>query len=285
LNCCKAIYAILNRASQQGQPSGADEFFPLLNYVVLKANPTQLHSNIQFILRFRAPNKMITEAGYYFTHLETSITWLETVDASKLTIEPDVFNSLLRQSQEAIQANNAVFLQQKQQQQQQQQQQVQPLAVAPIRAAGISASSSSNIGDLLDISGLSPAPSPAPSPMAASLFSELVWHSSNPNNSSTSPSSSPSVGAVSTISTSTLSRPSSSSGSRSATRDDESSEASVLELPDAESPLRFLNARNVDELKVGELEELFQAYRMLAHENYQLRTDLYRSANKFGPSH
>lgn len=274
LNCCKAIYSILNRAAQRGHTAagGADEFLPLLNYVVLKANPSQLHSNVQFILRFRAPNKMITEAGYYFTHLESTITWLETVNASKLTIDAETFDHLLEQTRE--QAKSALLAPKI------------PLVSAPKPQSsdslftslngsnasltpsltsspasdhyggGIptaSPASRSNHHDLLDLSGLSDSVTPTPTPPP-----DLSW--STPM---------------------TLSRVS--SGSRSVTRDDESSEASVLEIQDAESPLRFLNFSSVTDIRVGELEDLFQAYRMLAHENFQLRTDLYRNANKIGP--
>jgi hypothetical protein len=91
LNACKIIYSILNKASSEGHAAGADEFLPLLIYVVLKSNPPQMHSNIQYILRFRNPSKMITEAGYYFTHVESAIDFIENVNPSKLTIDPAEF--------------------------------------------------------------------------------------------------------------------------------------------------------------------------------------------------
>lgn len=91
-NCCTLIYSILNKAYVQGDPAGADEFLPLLIYVVLKSNPPQIHSNIQYISRFRNPNKMGTEMGYYFTHLISAVTFIENIDASKLTISEEEYN-------------------------------------------------------------------------------------------------------------------------------------------------------------------------------------------------
>ena len=71
--------------------SGADEFLPILIYVVLRANPPNLHTNIQYISLFRHPNKMITEMGYYFTHLVSAVTFIETIDGKNLSIDQEEF--------------------------------------------------------------------------------------------------------------------------------------------------------------------------------------------------
>jgi len=48
---------------------GADSFLPLLIYVTVKANPDNLLSNIEYINRFRRPERLQGESGYYLSSL------------------------------------------------------------------------------------------------------------------------------------------------------------------------------------------------------------------------
>ena len=66
LNCCKVIFGLLRHA---GAEESADQFIPLLIYVVIQSNVRFLYSNIQYIQRFRNPEKLKGEAGYYLSSL------------------------------------------------------------------------------------------------------------------------------------------------------------------------------------------------------------------------
>lgn len=89
LNCCKVIFGILRKSKTSD--TSADAFVPLLIYVVLHANPEHLVSNVQYILRFRNPDKLNGEAGYYLSSLMGAIQFIENIDRTSLTVSDQDF--------------------------------------------------------------------------------------------------------------------------------------------------------------------------------------------------
>jgi len=57
----------------------------ILIYVVVKANPEHLLSNVEFINRFRNPIKLQSEAGYYLSSLMGAVSFIETMDHTSLS--------------------------------------------------------------------------------------------------------------------------------------------------------------------------------------------------------
>ncbi|KAL8656277.1 MAG: hypothetical protein Q9210_000368 [Variospora velana] len=89
LNCCKVIFGFLS--TSKSADTSADSFVPLLIYVVLRANPEHLVSNVQYILRFRRQEKLGGEAGYYLSSLMGAIQFIENLDRTSLTISDEEF--------------------------------------------------------------------------------------------------------------------------------------------------------------------------------------------------
>ena len=54
---------------ESGAASSADAFVPILIFVVLRANPENLLSNVEYINRFRTPARLQGEPGYYLSSL------------------------------------------------------------------------------------------------------------------------------------------------------------------------------------------------------------------------
>ncbi|KAF8141497.1 hypothetical protein EV363DRAFT_1391949 [Boletus edulis] len=82
LNCCKVIFGLLRHLRKD---EGADSFVPVLIFVVLKANPDHLLSNVEFINRFRNPAKLQSEAGYYLSSLMGAVQFIETMDHTSVS--------------------------------------------------------------------------------------------------------------------------------------------------------------------------------------------------------
>jgi Rab5 GDP/GTP exchange factor len=104
LNCCKVIFGLLKNA--KSSDTSADSFIPLLIYVVLQANPENLVSNIQYILRFRNQDKLGGEAGYYLSSLSGAIQFIESLDRTSLTVSDDEFEKNVEIAVSEIAAQN-----------------------------------------------------------------------------------------------------------------------------------------------------------------------------------
>ena len=89
LNACKAVWKLLG---SEGKAAGADDFLPHLIFTVIRANPPNLYSNVEYISRYRNPSKMHQEFGYYFTQLASVVPFLEGLSHKSLTISEAEFN-------------------------------------------------------------------------------------------------------------------------------------------------------------------------------------------------
>lgn len=80
----KSIVDFLTALHQSS--SSADEILPILIYTLITTPPEGINviSNLHFIQRFRAANKVDGEAAYCLVNLEAAITFLETVDLASL---------------------------------------------------------------------------------------------------------------------------------------------------------------------------------------------------------
>jgi hypothetical protein len=99
MNCCKVINSLLLSTASKSQTrviAGADEFLPVLIYVVIKANPPQLHSNLKFIKLYRREAKLVSEAAYYLTHFLSAKTFISELNAKSLSIDEVEFEESMQ---------------------------------------------------------------------------------------------------------------------------------------------------------------------------------------------
>lgn len=90
VNCSKNILNIINLC--QGVTVSADEFLPAMVYIVLKANPPLLQSNIKYITSYSIPARLRSgEGAYYFTNLCCAVAHIEDLKADDLNLSKDEF--------------------------------------------------------------------------------------------------------------------------------------------------------------------------------------------------
>eukprot|EP01105_Mastigella_eilhardi_P021207 TRINITY_DN5115_c0_g1_i1.p1 TRINITY_DN5115_c0_g1~~TRINITY_DN5115_c0_g1_i1.p1 ORF type:complete len:1331 (-),score=257.95 TRINITY_DN5115_c0_g1_i1:15-3548(-) len=97
-NACKMLMSILQTA---GSNAGADEFLPLLVWLLISVNLPRLHSNLSYIERFADPREKFEEPYYYFTHLVSATTFVETLKPETLSHRV----SLAQQDQRVLSLN------------------------------------------------------------------------------------------------------------------------------------------------------------------------------------
>eukprot|EP01017_Pseudomicrothorax_dubius_P038011 TRINITY_DN5640_c0_g1_i4.p1 TRINITY_DN5640_c0_g1~~TRINITY_DN5640_c0_g1_i4.p1 ORF type:complete len:228 (+),score=59.84 TRINITY_DN5640_c0_g1_i4:651-1334(+) len=96
-------------AKEDDKPTGADDFLPVLIYVVLKAKPANIATNIEFIKDFRSAQRLRGLDEYYFTAFQSALEFIEQLDASKLKIDPEEFERKVEDARARIDFVGEVF--------------------------------------------------------------------------------------------------------------------------------------------------------------------------------
>ena len=86
------IVGLIRQSHMANKDTSADSFLPLLILLLLRANPPHLYSNIQYIQRFRSPERLSGEGGYYLNSLEAAVGWVESIEKGVLSCSEEDFD-------------------------------------------------------------------------------------------------------------------------------------------------------------------------------------------------
>lgn len=88
--CCKALHNL--HMAAHDNVAGADEFLPLLIYIIIVAAPVNLYATTQYIDRFLPQERLMSgETAYNFTNICCAIQFLENITPEKLSLSSEEF--------------------------------------------------------------------------------------------------------------------------------------------------------------------------------------------------
>lgn len=89
VQCSKSIFELLQVSPKSGHsvPVSADQFLPVLVFVVIQANPPMLPADMKFLTQFSNPQRLMNgETGYYFTNLCCALEFIKKASGASLNI-------------------------------------------------------------------------------------------------------------------------------------------------------------------------------------------------------
>ena len=78
--------------------SGQDEMTPILQYIILRANPRRMHSNINFIKSFFGDSNLTDSKGFLLSQIESALSYINNLDYKLLKITKEEFDSKYEKS-------------------------------------------------------------------------------------------------------------------------------------------------------------------------------------------
>ncbi|KAJ8952690.1 hypothetical protein NQ318_021006 [Aromia moschata] len=80
VHCAKCIMDLLALSQSNGSTT-ADDFMPVLVYVIIKVNPEALLSTVQYVNSF-FHNRLFGEEEYWWTQFCAAVEYIKTMDYS-----------------------------------------------------------------------------------------------------------------------------------------------------------------------------------------------------------
>ena len=97
LNCIREAHASLNNVIKfsfgNDSDAGQDEITPIFQYIIIKAQPHRIYSNIYYIKSFLEESELSGSKGFLVTQIESAVSYIEKINHESLKISLNEFNS------------------------------------------------------------------------------------------------------------------------------------------------------------------------------------------------
>eukprot|EP00347_Sterkiella_histriomuscorum_P011404 403372588 len=98
---CNEISKMLVLSAKEGNPDGADTFFPMITFGMMqlpKETTDLLYSNIEYIRLFRHESRLEGKEQYHLTTVSSSVSFLMNLKAKDLDIDPSEYEELYQKA-------------------------------------------------------------------------------------------------------------------------------------------------------------------------------------------
>ena len=89
-------------SSGKNDNAGQDELTPIFQYIIIKAQPQRIFSNINYIKCFLDDSGLTGELGFLLTQMESATFFIMDLDYEHLKITEEEFNKNIREAEEKI---------------------------------------------------------------------------------------------------------------------------------------------------------------------------------------
>lgn len=81
---------------------GADDFLPVLIYVVIKSNIPKLYSNCEFIQNYLSSSQQRSQSGYFFISLRSALEFIINMEPESINMNTEEFEKKLLEAEKLI---------------------------------------------------------------------------------------------------------------------------------------------------------------------------------------
>lgn len=102
IECVTILVNVLDLCSSGDSGVGSDDTLPIIIFVVIKAQPRRLYSNLNYITKFRHQKKMLAQEGFCFQQIQIAAHFVEEANAGKFNISPEEYARNVAESKKKL---------------------------------------------------------------------------------------------------------------------------------------------------------------------------------------